>query len=86
MHENATIDGTIDVSSHAKLRWLERAGGSAVGNVADEIRRRLRDATPTTEQVGDGRGWRCGDLIIVTDPDASTVKTVLKDFEGGAEQ
>lgn len=83
MHENATIDGSIDVSEHAKLRWLQRAGGSAAGNIANEIRQRLVDATPTTEQVDDGRGWRCGDLIIVTDSDASTVKTILNDFERG---
>ena len=83
MHENTTIDGSIDVSEHAKLRWLQRASTSAAANAAEEIRQRLADATPTTEQVDDGRGWRCGDLIIVTDNDASTVKTVLNDFERG---
>lgn len=85
MHENATIDGTIDVSEHAKLRWLQRAGGS-VGDAAAEIRERLADATPTTEQIDSGRGWRCGGVIIVTDTDANHVKTVLKDFEGGADR
>lgn len=85
---NANPDKTADISSveisnHAKLRWLQRASTSAAANVTEEIRRRLADATPTTEQIESGRGWRCGDLIIVTDNNADTVKTVLNDFEGG---
>lgn len=83
MHEHTTIDGSVDVSSHAKLRFLQRASSSAAANITEEIRQRLVDATPTTEQIDGGRGWRCGDLIIVTDNSADTVKTVLCDFEGG---
>jgi hypothetical protein len=84
MHENAKIDDGIDVSSHAKLRWLQRAGGSAAGNVADQIRQRLADATPTTEQIDDGQGWRIGDsIIVVTDPNVECVRTVLTDHSTG---
>lgn len=72
---------SVDVSDHAKLRWMQR-----VGTVADDVATRIREqferATPTDRHVDDGRGWRVGDLILVTDPGDDIVRTVLVDRGG----
>lgn len=67
---------TVEVSAHAKLRYMQRAG-AAVDSVTSEIRDRFETATPTDEQVTDGLGWRADDVILVTDRDKEIVRTVL---------
>lgn len=67
---------TVDVSDHAKLRYLQRVGATADG-LTSEIRDRFEAASPTDEQVTDGLGWRADDVILVTDRDKEIVRTVL---------
>lgn len=80
---NAHTDNTpeidrIDVSEHARQRYIERCGFDPYP--AEKIRELLADAEPDAEddRVSNAVAWATDEAIVVTDTALEAVTTVLR--------
>jgi hypothetical protein len=75
--ESREID-RIDISKHARSRYLERVGFEPYP--AERIRELLADADPDPEddRVTNAIAWATEEAVVVTDRALETVTTVLR--------
>lgn len=68
----------IDVSKHARSRYLERVGFDAYP--AEAVRELLAEAEPDPDddRVSNAVAWATDEAIVVTDSALEVVKTVLR--------
>jgi hypothetical protein len=73
---HAVDPSSIEVSNHAEWRGVHRLG--IIERTRDRLRELVERAEPSDLDYGPGsRGWRCGDVVVITDLHAETIKTVV---------